>query len=491
MDKNDDAAEIRESPILEQRQQRRAEVRNVIAMSIPVVVTTSSRAFMDIADYVMITRLPEVEAQAAILPAQIVMWSYIILGLGIVSMVNTFASQSLGRKQYRECSAFGWQSLYLAAFFGILGFAVRPVLPALIAWFGHAPKVQVLEIVYSQTALLAAGPTIAAYGLGSFFIGIHRPWVAMWSAIEANVINIAVSFVLIFGHLGFEPMGIAGAAWGTLAAVSYRTVRLLLTLLGPSAAKVYHSRNTWMPSWRCLKSLLRVGLPCSLQWLCDVVVWAIFVNVLVGSRFGTVHLIATNTAWQFMRLAFMPTIGVGQALTALVGKSIGAGDPNRAIREARIAALITVTYMGSLSLIYWLQGPALIRLFNSDPQVVRIGATIMVCAAVFQLFDAIGITYNAALRGAGDTFVPSMFFIVANWVIIVGCGWLVATRYPQLGSLGPWLAASGLIVITGLFLWWRWHSRAWMRINLFKHAPAEGKPPADASQEPLPATSQA
>ena len=76
------------------REQRRAELRNVIAMAVPVVITTSSRALMDVTDYVMITQLDCTEAQAAILPAQLVMWVYIILGLGIVSLVSTFASQS-------------------------------------------------------------------------------------------------------------------------------------------------------------------------------------------------------------------------------------------------------------------------------------------------------------------------------------------------------------------------------------------------------------
>ena len=298
----------------------------------------------------------------------------------------------------------------------------------------------------------------------------------MWSAIEANVVNVVVSFVLIFGHLGFEPMGIAGAAWGTLVAVCYRLVRLTVTMLGPRAAKMFATRETWRPSWSCMKGLIRIGLPCGLQWICEVVVWAIFVNVLVGTKFGTVHLIATNIAWQFMRLAFLPTMGVGQALTALVGKSIGAGLPNRALREARIATLLTITYMGVLSIVYWFFGPELIGLFSDNPEVIDLGAKVMKCAAVFQLFDAIGISYNSALRGAGDTFIPSLFFIVSNWVIIVGCGWIVATRFPELGSIGPWLAASGLIVITGVFLWWRWHSKAWMKLSLFDGVRDSTKP---------------
>ena len=445
----------------------RSEFRTVIAMAIPVVITTSSRALMDVTDYVMITFLGVGEAQAALLPAELVMWSYIVVGLGVVSMVNTFASQALGRGEPAECSRYAWQSLYVAAAFGVIAWLLSPFVPTLIALIGHDPKVRAMENAYLDVAMWTIGPTVAAGGLGWFFIGIHRPWVTMWSVVEANVVNVLVSFVLIFGHLGFEPMGIAGAAWGTLAGVSYRSLRLGLALMTPSMERRFQSRSGWRPSRSRLGRLLRAGTPCGLQWICEVVVWAIFVNVLVGRRFGTAHLIATNTAWQYMRIAFMPTLGVGQALTALVGKAIGAGTPQRAIRQARIAVILTFTYMGLLSVVYWLFGAQLIALFNDDADVVRIGATVMMCAAVFQLFDAVGITYSCALRGAGDTFVPSMWVIISHWVILIGGGSLVIAMAPQLGSLGPWLAASTLIVVTGVFLWWRWHRRAWMRINLF------------------------
>lgn len=446
--------------------QRRREIRNVLAMSIPVVVTTSSRAMMDVADYIMITRLHLPEAQAAILPAQVIMWSYIVIGLGIASMVNTFASQCLGRGDYKECGAYAWQGLYLALFVGGVGALLFPFLPALVERIGHEPAVQAQELAYGRIALLTTAPTIAAAAFGWFFIGIHKPWTTMWSALEANVVNIVVSYVLMFGYLGFEPMGIAGAAWGTMAAVCYRTLRLMATLVSPSVDRKFSCRTTWQPSWRRLKNLLRVGAPCGAQWFCDVVVWAIFVNVLVGRRFGTVHLIATNTAWQYMRIAFLPTMGVGQALTALVGKSIGAGDPERAKREAAWAVKITVAYMSLLSVIYVLFGGTLISWFNPSPDVIAIGATIMVCTAVFQIFDALAIVYTSALRGAGDTFVPSMFFMVCNWVIIVGGGWAMVELFPELESLGPWIAASTLIIVAGIFLWWRWRSEVWMRIEL-------------------------
>lgn len=453
---------------LAQQERRRSEIRNVIAMAIPVVILTSSRALMDIIDYILITKLPTDDAQAAILPAQILMWSYIVLGLGIVSMVNTFAAQSLGRKEYPECSAYAWQSVYLGIVFGLIGLAMIPYVPWLVYWIGHEPRVQAAEIAYLRIAMLSVGPTIAADGLGWFFVGVHRPWVTAWTAIEANVVNIAVAWVLIFGKLGFEPMGIAGAAAGTLTAVIYRMLRLAISMWLPTAAAAFATRKMWRPSWRRIEKLLHVGLPCGVQWLTEVIVWAIFVNVLIGAKFGTAHLIATNIAWQYMRIAFMPTIGVGRALSALVGKSIGAGDPNRAIRESRFVAIITLIYMGSLSVVYTVFGHELIALFNDNTEVCSIGAKVMICAGAFQLFDAFSITYGSALRGAGDTFIPSVFFIISHWIVIVGGGWWVATAYPQLGSIGPWIAGAALIAISSLFLWWRWNGRAWMRIDLFR-----------------------
>lgn len=456
------------SPALSDTTRDRAELRRVIAMTVPVVLTTGSRALMDFVDFSLVSMLPDAGPQAAILPAQMLVWVYLILGMGTVSVVSTFASQALGSGRHAECSAYAWQSVHLSLLVGAIGVALIPLLGPAVRWIGHDPAVQAHELAYARVVMLAAGPTLATGALGWFFVGIHRPWVAAWSVIEGNLINAAVSYVLIFGKLGFEPMGIAGAAWGTLVALSFRTIRLIVTLLMQPTARIYASRQTWRPDVQKLANFLRVGLPCGVRWFSEVVVWAAFVHVLIGSRFGTADLIATGAVWQYMRVGFMPTLGVGQALSALVGKSLGEANPQRAIREVRWAAGIAAGYMGALSLIYAIFGAELVGLFSSDPAVVAIGRKIMWCAAVFQLFDALGIIYDSALRGAGDTFVPAVFFAVWTWLSILGGGWLLMTAYPQWKSLGPWIAASGCIVVTGWFLWWRWHGRAWMKIDIFR-----------------------
>ncbi len=450
---------------------RRDELREVIALAIPIVLTTSSRMVMDITDYVMITWLNDSAAQAAILPAQMIMWCYIVLGLGTMTITNTFAAQNLGRGRLDECSAYGWQSVYLALGFGAVGLALTPWLRDVIDWIGHTPEVRHQEWLYASVGLLTVAPTIAAKGLDGTFTGIHRPWVAMWSMVEANVVNMAVSYVLIFGAFGLPAMGIAGAAWGTLAGVSYRTLRLAATMLTPAMHAQCRSRSTWRPSPRRMLDLLRVGGPAGMQWFSDVLVWTLFVTVLIGRTFGTVHQIATNTVWQYLRVSFVPAMGIGFALTALVGKAVGRRDLALARRQAATVAWLTFGYMVMLSVAYWFWGDELVRILTAEGDqqdaVVAIGTPIMLCAAVFQLFDAVGMTYSAALRGAGDTFWPSTASIVGHWLLVIGGGWLAGRYFPQAGSLGPWIAASALIVLYGLYLWRRWLGGTWQKIDIF------------------------
>lgn len=435
-------------------------------MAVPMVLTMSGRALMDVVDFKLVTLLHDPAAAAALLPGQMIVWCFIVLGLGTVNLVGTFVAQSLGRDNHRECSAYGWQGLYLAVLFGLATLPFVPFLKSIVHLMPHESDVLEREYTYAHILLLSAGPTIAAEGMGRFFNGIHRPWVTAWTVLEANIVNVIVGASLMFGWFGIKPLGVAGPAWGTVVATSYRTVRLTLRMLTPLMREKFQSHLTWRPSAPRMMSVLRFGLPTGVQWFSDVFVWMFFVTSLVG-QFGTTHQVATNIAWQYMRLAFMPTAGMGIALSALVGKSIGRKDPPRARRETRAAALMTLAYMGTLGLLYVLAPRWLIARFTQDAEVIRIGASIMMCAMVFQLFDALAITYMSALRGAGDTFWPSAFSIGAHWLIIMGGGYVAVKWFPQYGSLGPWIVASALIVIIGVYFWLRWRAEAWAKINIF------------------------
>lgn len=456
---------------LDVKRRRREEIRSVIRLSVPTVITLCSRMFMDIADFFMISRTGAAAkaSMAAILPAQITMWTFIVGGFATISIVNTFVAQSLGRNRPQDTSAYAWQGVYLSFVFGAFGLGLWPLLPYIFAAIGHAPKIQALELTYARIGVLSFGVTIASEALSGFFNGLHRPKVTMWTAIEANLINVVVSWVLIFGHFGLPALGIAGAAWGTFVGVVYRFGRLLVTFLSGDFARVYGARRTYPVDFAKMRSILRVGYPNGLQGTSDVLVWCLFVNILIGKMFDPNALVASNVVWQYLRLTFMPSFGVGIAVSALVGKAIGQGDHEMAVRMTRIALWILGGYLATLAMVFLTFRHSLIAVFNSDPEIVRIGASVLVCAAVFQLFDGIGIGFHSALKGAGDTLWPAILFVVSHWLIVVGGGYAMARLFPEWGVLGPWWAAATLIIFLAFILWRRWSGGAWRRVDIFRH----------------------
>ncbi len=444
----------------------RSDIRSVIAMSLPMVITMSSPMIMRVVNYVFVSYLGTA-AQAAIVPAQMLLWCYIAMCMGITTSVSTFASQSLGRNRPSDCSTYAWHSLYLSVLLGSAGGVMWFVFPSIFGLFGHAPEVASLEVIYCRVSMWSFLPTIAAQSLSAFFVGVHRPSVTMWAAIETNALNIVLDYSLIFGKFGMPKLGLAGAALGIVIASHYQLLRLLITFVGAETDKDFSSRSTWRMKREKLRSIWRIGWPQGIHWLSDVLVWALFNNMLVG-HFSMYEMAASNSAWQYLRISILPVMGIGQALLALVGQTIGQGNPERARRLMRYAGIISLAYIVPLSLLYIVGRKPLMMLFSNDPTIIAVGAKIMICLAFLQLFDVIGTMYYYGLRGAGDTLWPMAVYVIGHWIVLMGGGALVIAFCPDWGVVGPWATGAVLLALTGVLLAWRWYRGDWMKINLFQ-----------------------
>jgi len=101
-----------------------------------------------------------------------------------------------------------------------------------------------------------------------------------------------------------------------------------------------------------------------------------------------------------------------------------------------------------------------------EAEIIAIGARLLICAALFQTADSVGIVYIGALRGAGDTVWPGVLATVLSWTVIVGLGWFLAARPPELESVGPWIAASLYIIALGIAMAVRFERGKWRDIKL-------------------------
>lgn len=395
-------------------------------------------------------------------------FAIISLGVGALWVVNTLASQSFGQKDYRTCGRYLWQGVWLSFLFAALLYVTLPFSSWVFNMAGHEPRLVAMESTYFSIAISAAILKLIGTAFGQFMLAINRPNLVLIAAVIGVGVNVLANWVLIFGKLGVEPMGVAGAAWGTNIAVGVEMLILIWFAFRPSIRRAF-GVDQWRLESKSLRLLMKVGIPSGVQFVADVLAWSMF-GIWVMAVFGTQAMAANTFMMRYMVVSFMPAFGIAVAVTALVGRYIGMGRLDLARQRAHLGFMVTAAYMLGLGLCFFIFRHHLIKLFTDDPEVLQIGATLLIFAAIYQFFDAMYIVYNGALRGAGDTLVPAIATGVLCWGITVFGGYFVAKHWTGFGPAGPWIAATVYGVILGVFMLVRFQRGDWKAANLERKA---------------------
>jgi len=445
-------------------------LRYMLKLAAPMIVTTISFTIMQFVDRIMVSRLGT-DALAAILPAGFVSFVPGAFAIGAMTSLNTFVSQSLGRGNKKDCSNYFWQAVYIGfAYFLVVVAIMWPAAPWIFKMMGQPPAVADMEVIYLRIMLYAHILAVFNWAGSQFFMGIHRPIITMCASLCGQVVNVAANYVLIFGKLGFPRMGIAGAGWGTFIGIAVGAGVNMAVYLGGDINATFQSRRTLNIDFSKMYDLLKVGLPAGFGLMVNVAFWGVILFGLVG-RFGTEALAATSAVLSYTSISVMPVVGIGTALTAAVGKSIGTGRKNLAIKQTSVCLRVALVYMGLVGICFFVFRNALMTFWSPDDEVIKAGANILICAAIYQVFHAARTIYSGSLRGAGDTVWLAIVSAVGA-LLILGFGGALAVRlFPSLEALGPWIAAAFSIIVVGLANRWRFNSKRWMQIDLFKRRP--------------------
>ncbi len=514
----------------------------LLKIAAPSVATMSSYTVMQFVDKLMVSRIgPEPIYVAAQSNAGILCWTLMTFCVGVTGVVSSFVSQNLGAGKPERGSAYAWTSMWIAVGYWLAVMLPAVLLVPLIYGRVHADNPDLLtnEVDYARIVLAGGVFTLMSKGLHNYFFGLHKPGVVMVAVVLANLVNIIASMVLVFGAggfplgdapgavwafvwplfegvaaaaaglggmLGVEPMGVRGAAYGTLLANTLEWGIPLAVFLGPKMAAKFGTRRAWRLNVQCLRDLFRVGWPAGLMFINELVCWAMLMIWLIplGGRARAVALgqpesaienaavVANTTGWitlQWMHLAFMPTVGISIATQAMVGKAIGAGRLDIAAARTWLCMRVAMVYMGTCALCFLLFRSELLSVFiNKDTdaettaELLRLGGWMLIGAAVFQVFDAVAIITSAALRGAGDTVWPGVLTIVLSWTLIIGVGYGLIVAAPALGAMGPWIGASAYISVLGIALLLRFLGGKWKTLSLVKRDDAEHPAPVPEAE---------
>lgn len=445
-------------------------LKYMLNLAAPMVVTTVSFTIMQFVDRFMVSRLGT-NALAAILPAGFASFLPGGFAIGAMTSLNTFVSQSLGRGDRKACANYYWQAIYMGLVFFVVVVAVMwPLAPWLFKIMGQPAEVIEMEVIYLRIILYAQIIAVINWASSQFFMGIHRPIITMCASLCGQAVNVVANYVLIFGKFGFPRMGIAGAGWGTFIGISIAAGINMAVFLSARVNRGFDSRRALAIHPGKMLNLLKVGLPAGFGLMVNVAFWGVILVGLVG-RFGTDSLAATSAVLAFTSLSIMPVVGMGTALTAAVGKTIGHGKKDVAIKQTGVCLKVSLVYMGLVGICFFFFRHELMAFWTTDPErdkgVIEAGSDILICAAVYQIFHAARTIYSGALRGAGDTIWLAIVSGVGAVVILWLGGAIMAAAFPSLGALGPWIAAALSIISVGLANRWRFESRRWMNIDLF------------------------
>jgi MATE family, multidrug efflux pump len=443
------------------------EFRPMLRLAAPLALTELGWLAMAFVDTVMVGRLPDsATAIGAVSLGSTLFYTIGIFGSGTMLGLDTLVAQAYGAGRLEECHRTMWNSLYFAcAFSPLLMTAMLAVVP-LFSRFGLAPELVAQTVPFLKALVWSTLPLAVYFALRRYLQSMHIVKPVVFALISANLVNLAGNWVLVYGHLGLRGYGVAGSGWSTCLSRTYMVLVLAL-------AAVYYDRKRnsglWQASrrlelWR-IRELLRLGLPAALQLLLEIGAFTT-ATFLIG-RLGAVQLAGHQIALNVASFTYMVPLGIGSAAAIRVGHAVGARDVHGAARAGWMALLFGAGFMSLSGLALFLFARPIARIYTPELEVVGAGATLLVVAAVFQLFDGLQVVATGALRGTGNTRVPMLVNLVGYWAVGLPLGaWLCFRRGG--GAFGMWVGLCLALVLIGSILVGVWS-------RLLKYMLAESK----------------
>ena len=412
--------------------------RALLRLALPIVAVQVGMMFMGVVDTIMVGHL-SARALAAVALGNLYFWACAIFGMGVIMALDPVIAQAIGARDEVAVTRGFQRGLLLAAVLTIPTSVAMMFVTPVLASLGQQEDLVPLAAEYVVYCLPGVFPFLAFNVLRQTLQAMQRVQPIVLTMVLANIANVLLNYMLIFGKLGAPALGVAGAAWATSAS---RWVMIIVLLALGWRQLHRHLRPVRADTFSLapLGRMLALGAPIGLQFQLEYGIFAV-VGLLMGTL-GTPQLAGHQVALNIASFTFMVPMGIAAAVAVLVGHAVGRDDPIDA-RRAAVAALVSgVGFMMGAALVL-LAVPGLIaRIYTTDAAVVAVTLVLIPLAGFFQVFDGMQVVCGGILRGLGDTHSPLIANIIGFWVIGLPLGLWLGMRLGQ-GPAGLWW---GLVV---------------------------------------------
>ncbi len=431
------------------------EASLIVRFAIPMLLGNVFQQLYNTVDSVIVGNVVGKEALAAVGASFPILFLLISLILGVTMGATILISQYFGAKDYEKLRRT-IDTTYVFLFIGSIVISVLGILFS--GTILRAMNTPADIIGQAQTYLnIIFGGMVMLFGynaISAILRGLGDSKTPLYFIIIATLLNIVLDliFVIVF------KWGIAGVAWATVISqgVSFLFGVLYLNknhdFLKIRLNSLKFDRDIFVRS-------LRIGLPTGVQQM--LFSFGMMALQFLVNGFGTDTVAGFIAATRVDSFATMPIFSFGAAISAFAGQNLGAGKMDRVSKGHRITIFISVTLALVTAFLIFFFGNSLIRLFNSDAEVIRIGTEYLKTVSAFYAVVAWMFITTGVMRGAGDTFVPMIISILSLWLIRIP---LAAIFSMFFGANGIWWSipvawSSGLLMTLLYYRTGKWKSK--------------------------------
>ena len=429
----------------------------------PMCASALLQNLQSLIDLFWVGRLGSEAVAALAMSGTVLMLLFPVL-MGVAAGTVATVARHIGAGEPDAAAEVAGQSLLMALFFGVVAAAVGwPAIPGLCRLLGAAPMVAQLGTDYLRIWFLGSFTAFLMFIGNSVFRGAGNTVLPMFVMLSANVVNLVLDPVLIFGLLGMPALGVRGAAIASTIAVAVGTVYFTVIALAPRHREVYGTVWAIFARHRWTGGILRLSVPVFVQRLIAHGSWFAFFGVV--ARIGTLELAASNVIRSIYSLPIMVAVGLGTASAALVGQRLGAGKPDEAEGLAWEASKLAAYAMGVIGLLFVLAPEWVFRIYTTDAAVIAVGRRPLIILGFVQMLAGIALVLSQSLQGAGST----RFVMLAELGV---CALLylpivyVLGLHSGLGIIGAWTAEYIYWSVLAGIMGWQFRRGTWKTIVL-------------------------
>ncbi|OEJ99648.1 MATE family efflux transporter [Roseivirga misakiensis] len=435
----------------------KSHLNKTLRLAYPVMLSQLGHILVGIVDSIMVGQIGP-SALAASAFANNFLGVFLMFGIGVSYGITPLVAQADGKSDSTKIIRLLRHGIILCSLVGLLLFLILYGTSSLFPLMNQPEEVVALGTPYFIIISSSLIPLMIFQNFRQFAEGLSITKPTMYITIAANLINVLLNYLLIYGKFGFPELGLNGAGWATFIS------RVLMAIALGVFVFRFKQFHAYRPAFNLSKikvglfrPILKLGVPSGIQFVFEVGAFAM-ASIMMG-WLGTKPLAAHQIAISLVALSYMMATGIAAASTVRIGNQIGARDGYNLQRVGNTSFLMSLVFMACCALVFVVFNKFFPTLYIQDKEVIQIASALIIVAGFFQLSDGVQVVGLGVLRGMSDVKAPTVITLIAYWGIAIPASYCLGFVF-DLGPEGIWYGLLIGLTVAALSLFFRFRKLA-------------------------------